>query len=175
MRTKQEKIDDLEQLRERLSRATSVVVADYRGLTVQQANDLRAKLRAVGPVEYRVAKNTLLRIAVRGTPMAGVEAQLEGPTAIAMAFDEPAAMARALVDYARANEKFRIKGGVVEGEVVDLDAIRALASLPSKDELRAKLMGTMLAPMQNLTSTLYALLGNLRNALEQRQKQIEAE
>ena len=83
-------------------------------------------------------------------------------------------LAKTLVDYAKENEKFEIKGGLVDGEVVDVDAIRALAALPSKDELRAQLMATIRSPMQTLSSTVYALLGNLRNALEQRQNQIEA-
>jgi large subunit ribosomal protein L10 len=80
-----------------------------------------------------------------------------------------------LVDFAKENEKFEIKGGVVEGEVVDLDTIRQLASLPGKQELRAMVAGTLQAPLRNLAGTLQALLGHLRGALEARQHQLETE
>jgi large subunit ribosomal protein L10 len=176
MRTRAEKEAEIANLRDRISRANALILADYRGLSVADANDLRGRLRAAGEaaIEYRVTKNTLLRIAVSGTPAQGITALLEGPSAIALAYDEPAALAKTLVDYAKDNEKFEIKGGLIEGEVVELAGIRALAALPGTDELRAMLMATLLAPMQNLASTLHALLGNLRNALEQRQRQLES-
>ncbi len=96
-----------------------------------------------------------------------------GPTGVALSYDEPSALAKVLVDYAEENEKFEIKGGVVEGEVVDLDAIKRFAALPSKHELRGMLAGTLQAPMRNLAGTLHSLLGNLRNALEARQRQLD--
>jgi large subunit ribosomal protein L10 len=114
-----------------------------------------------------------MRLAVQGTPSEGVGPYLTGPTAVALAYDEPFALAKALVEYAKQNEKFEIKGGVVEGEVVDLATIRALAALPSRDELRSMLMAALQAPMQNLAGTLQSLLGNLRNSLDQRLKQLE--
>jgi large subunit ribosomal protein L10 len=176
MRTRVDKEAEVSELRERVSRANTLILADYRGLTVADANDLRGRLRAVGEgnIEYRVTKNTLLRIALSGTGLRGIDALLEGPSAIAIAFDEPLPLAKALVNYAKENEKFEIKGGFIEGEVVNLAEIRALAELPGKDELRAQLMSAIQAPMQNLASTLYALLGNVRNALEQRQNQLES-
>ncbi|MFQ5699877.1 MAG: 50S ribosomal protein L10 [Myxococcota bacterium] len=175
MRTRAEKEHEVRELRERLGRATAVILSDYRGLSVAEAGDLRARLRQVGEgaIDYRVTKNTLLRIAVEGTDAAELAPLLEGPNAVALAYDEPTVLAKVLVEYAKDNEKLEIKGGLVEGEVVDLDAIRTLAALPSKDELRAMLMRTLRAPMQNLAGTLHALLGNLRNALEQRQQQLE--
>lgn len=175
MRTRAEKEREVLELRERLGRATAVILSDYRGLTVAEASDLRARLRkaGLGRIDYRVTKNTLLRIAVAGTEAAGLAALLDGPNAVALAYDEPTVLAKTLVDYSKDNEKLEIKGGLIEGEIVDLDAIRALAALPSKDELRSMLMATLLAPMQNLAGTLLALLGHLRNALEQRQQQLE--
>jgi large subunit ribosomal protein L10 len=175
MRTRDEKSGEVDLLRDRLQRANSVALADYRGLSVSDAIALRSRLRAVsdGQIEYRVTKNTLLRLAVADTPAAPLESYLVGPTAVAFAFDEPAALAKTLVDYAKENEKFEIKGGMFDGELLDLEGIRALAALPSKDELRSMLMATLLAPMQNLSGTLYALLGNLRNALDQRREQLE--
>jgi large subunit ribosomal protein L10 len=176
MRSRAYKEGEVEALRERAARAVAILIADYRGLTVAESAELRAKLRKEGGkrVEYRVAKNTLVRRAVEGTPASALEPYLSGPTAVAFAFEEVASIAKLLVGYARQNEKFQIKGGVVEGEVVDLAAIRALAALPGKDELRAQLMAALLAPMTNLAGSLRSLLGNLRGALEQRQKQLES-
>ncbi len=176
MRSRAYKEGEVEELRERAERALGILIADYRGLTVSESAELRARLRKEGGkhVEYRVAKNTLVRRAVEGTPASVLEPYLTGPTALAFAFEEPAAVARLLVGYAKQNEKFQIKGGIIDGEVVDLAAIRALAALPGKDELRAMLMAALLAPMTNLAGSLRALLGNLRGALEQRQKQLES-
>jgi large subunit ribosomal protein L10 len=175
MRTRQYKESQVELLREHASRANAIVVADYRGLSVAESTDLRARLRKEGgaAIDYRVAKNTLVRRAVSGTRAQALEPFLSGPTALAFAFDEPSTLAKVLVGYAKQNEKFEIRGGVIEGEVVDLAAIRALAALPGRDELRAKLMAALLAPMSNLAGTLQSLLGNVRNALEQRMKQLE--
>ena len=176
MRSRAYKEGEVEALRERAVRAIGILIADYRGLSVAESADLRAKLRKEGgkQVEYRVAKNTLVRRAVEGTPASALEPYLSGPTALAFVFEEPAAAVRLLVGYAKQNEKFQIKGGLLEGELVDLAAIRALAALPGKDELRARLMAALLAPMTNLAGSLRALLGNLRGALEQRQKQLES-
>lgn len=171
---KAEKVADLKTL---LEGANTLLAVDYRGLTVPDKNDLRARLRASGdaPVKYQVAKNTLLRRAIDGTNASGLGEFLSGPTALAISYDEPSALAKALVDYSKDNEKFEIKGGVVDGEVVDLDTIRKLAALPSKFELQGMLAGTLQAPLRNLAGTLYSLLGHMRNALEQRQAQLEAE
>ena len=176
MRTREEKEAEVASLEKKLNAASSVVLVDYRGLTVADANDLRGRLRQLGDgsVEYCVAKNTLIR---RASSAAGAEAlspYLTGPTALAFAYDEPSSLAKTLVDYAKENEKLEIKGGLVEGEVVDLAEIRKLAQLPSRDELRAMFLGTLQAPTQKLAGTLNALLGHLRNALEERMKQLEA-
>ena len=175
MLTRAQKEEQVDLLRERSARASSVLAVDYRGLTVSEMTDLRRKLRELGEghVEYRVAKNSLLKRATAGTPLEGLEPMLQGPTAVAFAFDEPAAVAKVLVDFAKDNEKLEIKGGVVEGEVFDLGAVEQLAKLPSKQELRGMLAGTLQAPMRNLAGTLYGLLGHVRNALEQRAKQLE--
>jgi len=176
MLTREQKQEQVESLKGALEGANTLVAVDYRGLTVSDSSDLRGKLREAGhgSIQYRVAKNTLLRRAIDGTPNSGLESFLTGPTAIAVSYDEPSALAKALVDFAKDHEKLEIKGGIVEGEVMDLDAIRTLAALPSKDELRGMLAGTIQAPLRNLAGTLYALLGHLRNALEQRQSQLEA-
>ena len=136
---------------------------------------IRAPKRAGdGKIEYCVAKNTLVRLAAQGTATEAMGEYLAGPTALALSFDEPAALAKVLVDYAKENEKFEIKGGLVEGEVVELATVRRLAELPTRDELRAQFLGTLQSPMRQLAGTLQALLGHLRNALEARQKQLES-
>jgi len=176
MLTRQQKSVQVEALRAKVASANSLIAVDFRGMTVDHANALRSKLREASGkhVEYRVTKNTLLKIATRGTPHEPIAKHLEGPTAIAIAFEEPSAMAKVLVAYAKENEKFRIKGGVIDGELVDLAAIGIIAQLPSKLELRGMLAGTLQSPLRNLAGTLQSLLGHLRNALEQRQQKLEA-
>ena len=176
MLTRQQKTEQIEALRNKVAGANSLIAVDYRGMTVDNANTLRAKLRAAGgkQIEYRVTKNTLLTIATRGTPHEPIAMHLQGPTAIAISFEEPSAMAKVLVAYAKENEKFRIKGGVVDGELVDPAGVAVLAQLPSKLELRGMLAGTLQSPLRNLAGTLQSLLGHLRNALEQRQQKLEA-
>lgn len=175
MRTRAEKEAMVSSLREKLQAANSILIVDYRGLTVSDANDLRGRLRAAGDgkFEYCVAKNSLVRLAAQGPLGETMGPYLTGPTALALSYDEPAALAKVLVGYAKENEKFEIKGGVIEGEVVDLATVRRLAELPTRDELRAKFLATLQAPMRQLAGTLQSLLGYLRNALEARQKQLE--
>jgi large subunit ribosomal protein L10 len=176
MLTRQEKESQVEGLKAIIDGANSLLLVDYRGLTVSDANELRSKLReAGGGIRYRVAKNSLVKRAVAGTPIEPIDSLLVGPIALAIAYEEPEALAKALVDYSKDNEKFEIKGGVIEGEVVDLEMIRALAALPTKHELQGMLAGTLQAPLRNLAGTLHSLLGHVRNALEQRQSQLEAQ
>jgi large subunit ribosomal protein L10 len=118
--------------------------------------------------------NTLLKIATQGTPLASIEKHLEGPTAVAIAYDEPSAMAKVLIAFAKDNDKLKIKGGVVDGEAADVAALSVIATLPGKQELRGMLAGTLQSPLRNLAGTLQSLLGHLRNALEQRQQKLEA-
>ena len=129
MLTRQQKQEQVASLKRVIERAHALLLVDYRGLTVSDANDLRSRLRQTGDgtVQYRVAKNNLLRRAIEGTDVAPLESLLVGPTAIAIAYDEPAALAKTLVEYAKENELLEIKGGVVEGELLDVEAIRALA------------------------------------------------
>lgn len=177
MLTRKDKERQVDELRKALEGVNALIAVDYRGLSVKESNDLRGRLRSAGEgsIRYRVAKNNLVRRAIDGTEVAGFERYLVGPTALAIAYDEPAALAKTLVDYAKQNEKFEIRGGIVEGDLVELEQIRALAALPGKDELRAMLAGTLQAPLRNLAGTLMALLGHTRNALEQRAAQLEAE
>jgi large subunit ribosomal protein L10 len=175
MLSRSQKEEQVQGLRETLARANSTLAVDYRGLTVAQTRELRRRLRqaAEGQVDYRVTKNTLLRRAVAETRWAALDTLLRGPTAIAITFDDPSGVAKALVGFAKEHETLQIKGGIVDGQLVDPAQIQRLASLPSKQELRGQLAGTLQSPLRNLAGALMALLGNLRNALEQRQQQLE--
>jgi len=177
MLTRQQKEAEVASLKDLLGRANGLLLVDYRGLSVAAANDLRGRLRQLGEgvMQYRVAKNNLVKRAIEGTDAASLDGLLVGPTALAIAFDESSAVAKALVDYAKENELLELKGGVIDGERLDVAAIQALAALPTKDELRGMLAGTLQAPLRNLAGTLHALLGHVRNALEQRQTQLEAQ
>lgn len=148
MLTRAQKAEEVEELREKFSRAKSVYVADYRGLSVAAADQLRQRIRrqGAGAFEYRVAKNSLLRRAAADQQAAGLSRHFEGPTAVAISFGDPVGLAKILSDFAKDHEVFEIKGGVVEGTLVDAAQIAALAKLPSMDELRGKIVGLLQAP-----------------------------
>ena len=141
---------------EKLKEAKAAFLADYRGLDVEQANDLRNKLREVG-VEYRVVKNTLLRLAAKDTDAVCLDEHLSGPTAIALVNDDPVAPAKALVEFAKKYEIFELKAGMLEGKLLDAAAIKALSDLPSREELLGKMLGSMSAPATNFVGVLAAV------------------
>ena len=141
---------------EKLKEAKAAFLADYRGLDVDQANDLRNKLREAG-VEYRVVKNTLLRLAAKDTGAACFDEYLSGPTAIAVANEDPVAPAKALVEFAKKNEAFELKVGMLDGKLLAVADIKALAELPSREELLAKMLGSMSAPATNFVGVLAAV------------------
>ena len=177
MLTREEKEEQIATLRDKFGRATSIFVADYRGLTVDAVNTLRTRLRgeeAGGEVEYQVAKNSVLRRAAADSPLDVLADLFNGPTAIAISYGDPAALAKVLVDYASKNEVFEIKGAFLDGRSLDHGQIATLATLPSLDELRGKLVGLLQAPATKLVrllnepgSQLARLLEARRNALEE--------
>ena len=135
-----------------VANAQAIVMAENRGMPVQAMTQLRAKARASG-VYFRVVKNTLVRRAVAETPFAPLADRMVGPLAYGIGSD-PVAVAKVLSDFAKGNEKFVITGGAMPGQVMSAKEIAALASLPSRAELIAKLLGTMQAPMAKLVRTL---------------------
>lgn len=135
-----------------LSGAQAVVLAENRGLAVADMTQLRAKARASG-VYFRVVKNTLVRRAVAETPYAKLAEQMTGPLAYGIGTD-PVAVAKVLNDFAKGNEKFVIRAGAMPGQLMSAKDVAALASLPSREELIAKLMGTMQAPIAKFVRTL---------------------
>jgi len=160
------------ELKEKLGRATSVIVADYRGLDVFAVNALRAKLRATGSCEYRVVKNSILRRACEGTGVASIASHAKGPTALALAFGDPVALAKTLVDFAKQHEVFQLRAGVLEGKALDKSEIATLATLPSLSELRAQLVGVLQAPAQKLVMVLSAPAAQLARLAEARSQKL---
>ncbi len=137
---------------ERVKTAQAIVLAEYRGIEVGDMTQLRAKARQAG-VYLRVLKNTLARRAIVDTPFAGLTEKMVGPLAYGISAD-PVAVAKVLNDFAKSNDKLVIKGGAMANYVMDLKGVQALATLPSRDELIAKLMGTMQAPVTKFVQTL---------------------
>lgn len=177
MLTRAQKEEQVAELQEKFSRATSVVVAEYRGLTVQASEQLRRALRAegAGEYEYRVTKNSLLRRAAEGSDVAAVIDHFRGPTAIAISYGDPVRMAKVLVDYAKQNEIFQIRGGVLEGRAIGKGDIATLATLPGLDELRGKLVGLLQAPAGQLARLLAAPGAQLARAIEARRAKLAEE
>ena len=139
-----QKADSVAQLNATFNEAGVVVITRNLGLTVAQSTVLRGKVREVG-ASYKVAKNSLAKLAIKDTAYEGVGEFLTGPTAIATSVD-PVAAAKAVVEFAKTNDKLEIVGGSMGAQVLDADGVKALASLPSLDELRAKIVGLVQAP-----------------------------
>ena len=136
----------------KLARAQSVIIAEYRGLPVEDITNLRKQARASG-VYLRVMKNTLARRAVQGTPFEKLGDQMVGPLAYGIS-DDPVAAAKVLQTYAKTNDKLVIKGGAMPGQVLSAKEVGSLATMPSREELLAKLLGTMQAPVAKFVQTL---------------------
>jgi large subunit ribosomal protein L10 len=176
MLTRSQKEEQIVQLRDKFSRATSVFVADYRGLTVGAANDLRARLRddaAGGEVEYQVVKNSVLRRATSESDFDALRDCFNGPTAIAISYGDPAALAKVLVDYSKKNEIFELKGAYLDGRSLSDSEITTLATLPSLDELRGMLIGLLLAPATKIVRLLNEPGSQLARLVEARRKVLE--
>jgi len=137
---------------EKVASAQSIILAEYRGMQVDDMTKLRAQARKSG-VYLRVLKNTLVRRAVDGTPFAELATKMVGPLVFGISTD-PVNAAKVLNDFAKANDQFVIKGGAMPNYVMDAAGIKALASMPSREELLAKLMGTMQAPVAKFVRTL---------------------
>jgi len=137
---------------EQVAGAQTIVVAEYRGLEVGHITILRANARKEG-VYLRVLKNTLVRRAVAGTPFEGLQKQMVGPLMYGISKD-PVAAAKVLNDFAKTNDKLVIKGGAMPNYVMDVNGVKALATMPSREELLSKLLGTMQAPITQFVRTL---------------------
>ena len=151
------------ELTERLKNAQAGVLADYRGLTVAQDTELRTKLREAG-VEYTIVKNTLTRFAANAVGLGDLDPVLHGPTALATSADDVVAPAKVLVEFAKNNEQLEIKAGFVDGKVIDVNEVKVYASIPNKETLIAKMLGSLQAPIGNLVRTLDAIAKQMETA-----------
>ena len=153
-RTEKEQI--IQELSQLLAETPAAFLADYRGISVEQATALRRELTQAG-VEYRVVKNNLLKLAAQGTSTEGLQDFCAGPTAIAIAGDDPVAPAKILSKFAKDIEAFELKAGVLSGKMLSVAEISALAELPSHEELLAKALSSMNAPVSNFVGTMAAI------------------
>jgi len=160
-----EKEAQVELIQEKLSQAQAVVLADYRGLTVDEMTELRKKLRDAG-VEFRVVKNTLARLAVRKANIEGLDSHLEGPTAMAFGDKDPVAPAKVLHTFARGHKNLELKMGLLENKILSRQELEALATLPAREVLLTQLAGVMQAPLRNLGMVLSAPIRNMAYTLE---------
>jgi large subunit ribosomal protein L10 len=147
------KIEDVAAIKDRFARASAVILADYRGLTVKEMQALRAALRESG-AELRVYKNTLAQIAMRELALPDLGELLDGPSAFLFSYSDPVAPAKALVDFTKDHKALEIKGGFIDSTITSAAGVQALASLPSREVLIAKLLGTMLNPIQGFARVL---------------------
>ena len=164
--SKTKKIEQVEELSGELKKVSSVIVATYSKLTVEKDYELRRALRGTG-AKYRVVKNTLAERAAKGTRVEGALKNLRGVTSIAYTEGDPVALAKALSKYAKDNPEFTFKAGVVEGRVISIKDIEALANMPSKEEIYSKLLFLLNAPAQRLVTALNAVGRNLAVVVDQ--------
>jgi len=160
----EKKKKDVEALSQKISNAKGLVIADYRGITVEQDTELRSAMRKAG-VEYKVVKNTLIKFAAKENGLEDLNSFLEGPTSMAISDTDPVAPAKVMSEFADKFESFEIKAGVLEGKIIDIDAIKALAKLPSREELIAKVLGGFNAPISGFVNVLNANIRGLVVAL----------
>lgn len=159
------KVTTVATVKEKVSRAKSLVVTDYRGLTVAEVTDLRNRLRKEG-VEYKVVKNRLAKIALREAGLNTMDEYLKGTTAIAMGMKDPVSPAKVLVNYAKDNAKLKVVAGLMDNRVLDLNAITELSKLPSREVLLSRMLGSLSSPVQKLAFGLHQTVAKVVYALD---------
>ena len=157
-------IEEVKELTKTLSQATAVYFTEYHGLSVSDMTRLRSEFFKV-EVDYRVAKNTLIKLAAKENEIGGIDGLLKGSTAMAISYGEPVSPAKVIKEFNKDNDLPTVKGILFEGEFMPGDQFSRLADLPSKDELLGKLVGLLNSPMQKLVSTLNAPAQNLLGVL----------
>lgn len=171
-RVDKEKIVDL--VKDRMSKMTSLVLTDFRGLTVLEVTALRDEFRKNG-VEYRVVKNTLVKLAIKGTPIEPLSKFLVGPTGLAWCYEDPSAAAKVVKAYKKTNEKLQVKCGVIESQIFPAKAVEeVMATMPGKQEVRAMFLATLQAPAVDLIRLLNAPPQNFAYLLQAKADKGEA-
>ncbi|NMA62162.1 MAG: 50S ribosomal protein L10 [Firmicutes bacterium] len=167
-----EKVAVVKEIQDRISQSQGAVLTDYRGLDAGQMTALRKELRDAG-VEFKVLKNTLTILAAQELDMDDLIPLLNGPTAIAFGYDDPVAPAKILSEFAKTNKVLEIKGGILEGKVLDPEGVKSLADLPSREVLLSMVLRGMQAPIAGMVNVLQGNIRNLVYALEAVRKQKE--
>ncbi|MGE4551914.1 MAG: 50S ribosomal protein L10 [Desulfovibrionaceae bacterium] len=170
---RQEKAQIIDGLSAKAQRASIAVVTDFKGMSVESLTELRVKLREVG-VDYQVVKNTLARLAFTDSPHKVLNDHMKENCAVALGYEDPVALAKALADYAKTNKKFALKYGSLEGKYLDDEAVKELAKLPGKPEMLARLLGTMNAVPTSFVCVFANLLRTFLYALNAIKDQKEA-
>lgn len=171
---KEQKAVTIDQLRDELGKSQAVFVTDYMGLNVEKITRLRKSVKAAGGT-YKVVKNTLLERASQDLPAHVLENSFAGPTAVAMAFKDPVAIAKILVDFAKENEKLEIQTGVLGRQVLTADDVQSLARMPGREQLLAQMLGSLNAPATNFVGVMAAMLRQLLYVLSAIEKQKQGE
>ena len=154
----------IDELHGKFQDAKAAILTEYKGLTVAEMTELRNELRKA-QVEYKVVKNTLAIRAAAGTDKESLKEHLNGPTGLVLGFGDPVAPAKAIMEYAKKREKLKVRVGVVEGQFADVDALKAIAALPSREELLSRMAGTFQAPASKMARLLNATVARLGYAL----------
>ena len=170
----QEKVETIEDFKGRLDGAKTVLVTEYRGLTVLQLSELRKQLRGVS-AEYKVVKNRLAKLAMTGSDLSKLEPHLKGPTGMVISKEDPVAVAKALHNFAKTNQALAIKAGYVEGHVLPPGDLKALSELPTKDAIRSQIIGAIQGPLAQLVGLLQAPQREVAYVLSERGKSAPAE
>ncbi len=171
---KQQKLDAVADLKQTLDQVASLVVTGFSGLTVQEANELRTEV-SKADCQYKVIKNTLIIRAISGTPMEGMSKLFKGPSAIAYSLSDPVAAAKVIDKFSATNKHLEVKGGYMDGHVLDSAKVKGLASMKGKDELRATLLATFMAPAQGFVRLLAAAPQNILYLFKARERALGGE
>ena len=157
--------EQIAELREKITRAKASVLVEYRGMTVKETTELRNRLRKVN-AELNVAKNTLLKRAMDGASVTGLDGFLEGPTAVVFAFEDAVAAVKAVSDFTRETKFLVLKAGHVEGRVYEPDKLKDMARMPPREQIIAQLLGSLQAPAANLVGMIQAPIAQLALTLQ---------
>jgi large subunit ribosomal protein L10 len=168
---KEAKAPVIDELADKLERSSIAILTDYRGLTVAEISDLRRRLRAVN-VEYLVAKNTLTRFAAERVNKAAITSDLEGPTAIAFGYDDPAAAAKVMQDYLRTSRILKVKSAALGDRRISPEQVQSLAELPPRNQLQARLLGALNGPASGFVGLLNGVLSQFTYIIDQRSQQL---
>ena len=167
----QAKVQVIEEIKEKISSSQSMVLVDYRGLNVAQLTELRKRYREAG-VDYKVYKNTMMRFAFKELGLEDFNEFLKGPSGVAFGKNDPVSAAKVTTEFAKTNDKLEIRAGIVDGKVIGVEGVKALAELPSREVLVAQVLGGLNAPIQGFANVLQGTIRGLAivlNAIVEKQ------